>query len=508
MSTYYFITIFDILSWLAHSHFLPRLQDTVIDSVEIWNMVIENTGSPGGLSCEDVAKNNTTPIPGQSIFCKDDGICTKIDPCKISCKEINDNMNLPSYIDSHDDNKGNESSTEQGDHKPHQLCGDNMWGSCQYSCKQSKIRSELMSDGLCHETGKDTRDCHIDACGRFDPCRVPFVVHTILLFSGATTSLWNKRSEELFVESFALTVNVQRIAVQDQLFGPGDVKVLSATDYYDDDNLYRREPDGMKVVVEISIFNPNAVLPEMEFVKEESDINLVNAANFTPNWKDKVSNIVHKVEDMFHDMEGLPLASCNVTDIYPLSKTASDVHIELTRTGFMEALLEKMQSRSASSAKISPFTPLFNNRDFHVESKVLTSWTIKTEVDLFSENAPLRIFTKDSLTSNWKTFTTVAAFLFAICYCGVFCGTCCTRRRMRKVEKALESSMKLVENLKRNNRNNEKEKGKYSKVSLDGDDLELGDEDEIGFQDEPISEELELPDMKTRMSRLSSEQEK
>ena len=69
-------------------------------------------------------------------------------------------------------------------------------------------------------------------------------------------------------------------------------------------------------------------------------------------------------------------------------------------------------------------------------------------------------------------------------------------------------SDKLVENLKRNNRNNEKEKGKYSKVSLDGDDLELGDEDEIGFQDEPISEELELPDMKTRMSRLSSEQEK
>ena len=69
-------------------------------------------------------------------------------------------------------------------------------------------------------------------------------------------------------------------------------------------------------------------------------------------------------------------------------------------------------------------------------------------------------------------------------------------------------SDKLVENLKRTNRNNEKEKGKYSKVSLDGDDLELGDEDEIGFQDEPISEELELPDMKTRMSRLSSEQEK
>ena len=474
-------------------------------------MVIENSGSPGGLTCEDVARNNTTPIPGESVFCKDDGICTKIDPCKISCKEINDYSNLPSYINSHDDNKGNESSTEAGDHTPHQLCGDNMWGSCQFSCKQSKIRSELMSDGLCHEKGKDTRDCHIDACGRFDPCRVPFVVHAIIIFSGATASVWNKKSEELFVESFALTVNVHRVAVSDQLFGPGDVKVMSANDWYDEDNLSRREPDGMKVVLEISIFNPNAVLPEIESVEEESGINLVNPTNFTPSWKDKVNNIVHKVEDIFHDMEGPPLASCNVTDIYPLSKTASDVHVELTRPGFMDSLLDSMKSRSSTSVKMNPFTPIFNNRDYYVESKVLTSWTIKTEVEIFSENAPLRIFTKDglsSVSSHWKTFTTVAAVLFAICYCGVFCGSCCTRLRMRKVEKALAASVQMVENLKNNNKHSEKEKGKYLKVSLDGDDLELGDEDEIGFQDEPISDELELPDMKTRMSRLSSEQEK
>lgn len=328
----------------------------------------------------------------------------------------------------------------------------------------------------------------------------------ILLFSGATSQIWNKRSEELFVESFALTVNVHRVEVHDQLFGPGDVKVMSATDWYDDDNLSRREPDGMKVVVEISIFNPNAVLPEMESVKEESDINLVNAANFTPGWKDRVNNIVHKVEDIFHDMKGPPLASCNVTDIYPLSKTASDVHVELTRAGFMDSLLESMKTRMSPSVKISPFTPIFNNRDFYVESKVLTSWTIKTEVEIFSESAPLRIFTKDGFSHYWKTLTTVAAVLFAICYCGVFCGSCCTRLRMRKVEKALQASLDMVEHL-RKNRHGEKEKGKYLKVSTDG-DLELGDEDEIGFQDEPITDELELPDMKTRMSRLSSEQEK
>merc|ERR1719215_1705842 len=120
-----------------------------------------------------------------------------------------------------------------------------------------------------------------------------------------------------------------------------------------------------------------------------------------------------------------------------------------------------MKSRSSNNVKISPFTPVFNNRDYYVESEVLTSWTIKTEVEMFSENAPLRIFTKEglsSLSSHWKTFTTVAAVLFAICYCGVFCGSCCTRRRMRKVEKALAASAQMVENLKRNNKHSEKEK--------------------------------------------------
>lgn len=374
-----------------------------------------------------------------------------------------------------------------------------MWGSCQYSCKQSKINSELMSDGLCHETDIDTRDCHIDACGRFDPCRVPFVVHAILIFSGATSSLWNKKSEELFVESFALSVNIHRESVKDQLFGPGDVKVMSATDWYSNEDLTGGEPDGMKLVVEVSIFNPYAILPEMEAIKEEDELDLTNAANFTPSWKDKVNDIVHKVEDIFHNMEGPPLATCNATDLYPLSKTALDVHVELGRPGFMESLLDSMKDRSSYSTKLSPFTPVYDNREFIVESKVLTSWTIKTELEIFSKDAPLRIITKDGLSSSWQTLTTIAAVLFAVCYCGVSCGSCCTRVKMRKVEKALKKSKEMIDNLKKTNAAaDSKEKGKYMKVTLDGDDedndLEL-QQDEIvyeeeGFEDEP-NEELD-----------------
>ena len=73
-------------------------------------------------------------------------------------------------------------------------CLNYCWGSCMSSCEQSKITTELRVDGECHVANTETRKCHIDACGRSDPCRVPFVVHSILffaktnLFLDATTS--------------------------------------------------------------------------------------------------------------------------------------------------------------------------------------------------------------------------------------------------------------------------------------------------------------------------------
>ena len=72
-------------------------------------------------------------------------------------------------------------------------CPNDCCGSCQYSCEQSKIKPEMRHDGQCRHL--DTRPCHIDNCGRSDPCPVSFVVNAIVLFTNTESSLWTKKDE-------------------------------------------------------------------------------------------------------------------------------------------------------------------------------------------------------------------------------------------------------------------------------------------------------------------------
>lgn len=77
-------------------------------------------------------------------------------------------------------------------------CGVETWSACGYTCTQTKIESVLMNDGKCHEEKslETTRPCHVQACGRSDPCRVRFVVHTIMEeVRGAVASRWNKHGK-------------------------------------------------------------------------------------------------------------------------------------------------------------------------------------------------------------------------------------------------------------------------------------------------------------------------
>ena len=134
---------------------------------------------------------------------------------------------------------------------------------------------------------------------------------------------------------------------------------------------------------------------------------------------------------------------------------------------------------------------------------------------MFSQDAPLRIFRDGNIFDHWQTLTTIAAVLFAICYCGVCCGSCCTRRKFRKVSRALKESRRVISDMKHKMKHGKgpNGQGKYSKVemeALDG-DLEIGDDGPmttIEFRDHPTTTEceLELPDAATRMKRLQTEE--
>ena len=114
-------------------------------------------------------------------------------------------------------------------------CGDYSWGACLDSYFQSKMSSVLMTDGLCHEDKihREGRPCHVDFCGRSDPCRIPFVVHVILGFLGAEYSNWNEPAQDCVVNAFAATTkNTDGAGSFENYFEPGDVKLLMASPWY------------------------------------------------------------------------------------------------------------------------------------------------------------------------------------------------------------------------------------------------------------------------------------
>jgi hypothetical protein len=75
-------------------------------------------------------------------------------------------------------------------------CNDWMWSVCDKSCSQSRIisKSKIVSTPTtetgryCIESSRETRSCHVDECGRNDPCVVPFLVHAIFILEHNTTT--------------------------------------------------------------------------------------------------------------------------------------------------------------------------------------------------------------------------------------------------------------------------------------------------------------------------------
>ncbi len=113
------------------------------------------------------------------VNCDGKGVCREVRKCIISC------ANAIAH--------GTAAAGNKAALTPIGSCAV-AWSACDVSCTQTKLNSILMSDGKCHEdkTLQTTRPCHVQSCGRSDPCRVPFVVHAIIKIRGAVASHWTK----------------------------------------------------------------------------------------------------------------------------------------------------------------------------------------------------------------------------------------------------------------------------------------------------------------------------
>ena len=343
--------------------------DTALHGLEIWTRVVQAPGTAKGLTCAEVATaQNEENVGGQmEVNCDGKGVCREVRKCVISC------TNAIAH--------GTAASKNSG-LSPIGSCGGVGWSACDYTCSQTKVESVLMNDGKCHEekSKEVTRPCHVQACGRSDPCRVPFVVHAIIKIRGAVASHWAKhvsvcgctelfsfafqfhlihlvlhvdyQAEEIFIEAFTATTNEKR-KDKDSYFEPGDVTVLNASPWRaSDDTVFgvdslegEDEELGMQIVVEISIFNPHAEMPPAKYGK------------------------------------GVPLSTCHERDMQPLANTALNIHRKLAQPGFVGLIVERMDVDKALGEKqMSPFFYTFKDRKLAEESQVVTSWTIKTDI--------------------------------------------------------------------------------------------------------------------------------
>mmetsp|Transcript_67852 Transcript_67852/g.100558 ORF Transcript_67852/g.100558 Transcript_67852/m.100558 type:complete len:848 (+) Transcript_67852:1612-4155(+) len=476
---------------------------------EKWTSVVLSSGTSSGMSCEDALMNNWAEEEKPEVSCDGSGLCFELRPCEVSCAEVMTGESGKAPLTP-------ASPTEGGD-----ICEDGLWGACDHTCEQSKIASTLMSDGLCHEVDelRQTRDCHIDACGRLDPCRVPFVVHAIIALRGGKAPLWNRRAEEVLADALAKTVDSEEADPGNEvLFGAGDVKVLLATSWYKSDLVGAEgvgeedEEIGMKIVVEISIFNANAKFPEIvdvEQEEEEEEENMLSMeeedADSNTTFLEKFDKVEGKVEEKVLEGKvkkvvkelphGHPLSTCEESDFYPLAKTALDVHAELGREYFLSDMISNMKKYEileVAYSEKSPFSDILANNELARESQVITSWTIKTDVgggkvhDHSWDSNFRKFFDKDNIlnyVTNIPLMTMALALSLILCAIGLCCGCSCGRRKRSGRN---QERVALIAEKKKG------KKGKYAKISSTGsfdEGEELGLESSSEYKDNIDSSE-------------------
>jgi len=463
--------------------------DHILRGITKTAILVEEEGFGDGKDCVTmvretiIAKGMET---SSKMNCDDAGICTIINQCSMTCEEAKQIVDVSAKI--YDNDETDTDKEVSSENLAHRVCPDEGWSSCQHSCEQSKITSKLGPDGECHVGNVATRICHIDNCGRSDPCRVPFVVHAILLFASVDASDWTKRDEDILVESFATAVNAERES-GDELFGPGDIKIKSVSKWsaVDDEFYSGNVNSGMKIVLEVAIYNDKAVLPSQTNVENNSG----------------TKSVLDKGKDLAHVITGPERAACKESDTYPLSHTALNVHLEFEKAEFMATVIANIREFGRDFLGESVFAPLRDEGASVDQSTVLTSWTMKNEVSDFFQDGIFQGINKDTMKRHTPFVVGILLLLLGVCYCGVCVGTCCTRRKFR-LEEAKNTLIRRMQKTRQ-----DREHGEYAQVHHDSNqdgegmgELEMGNLE--SFEDNPMEDVtgLDFDDNSEKISRL------
>jgi len=342
---------------------------------ETWTAIVESAGNEAGVSCVDAAKDGREKrdVSEPKVNCDGNGTCQEQRPCQLTCSEAARAAGV--------------APAPESDHR-RLGCGDSFWSTCDYGCAQTRIRSVAYSDGTCREASRITRPCHIEACARSDPCLVPFIIHAVFGFHGALVSKWSRETEEIF--SLALTKAARSIDPTAQVFSEGDVNVRMALPWYPDEDdpddgrerLLPKEtedvePSGLKVVVEISLYNPLAnfknktVVPAEEIQGDQAE--------------GALSAMLRNITNLIQGRK--PASQCNAEELYALAKKALALKKGVFGSNrFTATLINKMEElekkqKDHDFLQESPFGKTYNTTMFYEKSQLISAWSIRTEID-------------------------------------------------------------------------------------------------------------------------------
>lgn len=265
-------------------------------------------------------------------------------------------------------------------------CNDWVWTECDHSCHQSRIASSSIiahSNGqYCIESERETRSCHIDSCGRSNPCLVPFLVHAIFILENNSRSTsspaWNRQMEETFrrrLVSAAHHSDIYRVGTKHTeerlLFGEGDIDILVVHPWYGDEEesshsnttSHNTGPLGIQLILQISITNTNANPVQSKTLGSgRSLLQEVGVA-----WSNFPSVF----------LGGDSSSVCDPFDLYPLAKTANLVADEiLVNTTFLSLIMaENVSSSGVDGAQ-------WDSKAFEgfESARLVSSWTIGTQI--------------------------------------------------------------------------------------------------------------------------------
>ena len=186
------------------------------------------------MSCERAATIKAADRGGSKgrIVCNG-GTCTEERPCQLKCADIYESSQSKAVAILKSSSK---------------KC-DNSWSACDSSCTQTRVISELWTDGVCHEKERQKRSCHTGACIKSHPCHVPFVIRMEIGFQGRKS--WSLKLKESIAKALVLAIGNETSESRNSL-GAGDVSVVSTSSWGEG------IIPGMKAMIEISIVEPGS----------------------------------------------------------------------------------------------------------------------------------------------------------------------------------------------------------------------------------------------------------